>query len=302
MVTISITAADPINSINIKTSKNIIEAEPPDEKHHVHKILGDILDSLINKTDPYEEFQQLLSCYDFRETLVIISGENTLYTIDCFFSKRSNLFKILTVNQYSKKIEERKQDSNINLLEDKVIEIINDPPESIDYLYNISEINLSPYEIDQLYIQFNDYFQKNLSLNKIISDLQIDCLLIFIIAMVIWGFCYSAVALSFPEIFSIVLCYSEALIVGVSSSALLAQISIIENMANSIIEKIPFIGVYLNSNALEAAISSLVCIVILGVFIFLFESSMVIKLIASGAGFLAPPLILFILCMTSIND
>ena len=92
------------------------------------------------------------------------------------------------------------------------------------------------------------------------------------------------------------------MIVGISSSALLAQISIIENLANRIVETLPFISFYLNSNAIEAAISSLVCIVILGVYIFLFESSMFIKLIASGAGFLAPPLILFILCIAPLND
>jgi len=303
LLIISIIVVDPITSVEVKTIENFSELEPPAEKHRLHKILDRLIDDVINNTDPFDEFQQLISCYELRQTISTISGNDTLYAIDCFFSQRTTLIKLLTINQYSKNIIEKKQYSNISSLEEKILEVINDPPDSIDYLYNVPEINLSSDEVDQLYLQWNNYFDNNnLSLKTILLDSQLDCLLIFIIAMMIWGFCYSAVVVCFPEIFSIILCYSEALILGLSCSAILAQISVIENLANWIIETIPFISFYLNSEALEAVISSLVCVVILGVFVFLFESSMFVKIIASGAGFLAPPLLLFILCLVPLKE
>jgi len=302
ILVISITVVDPITSVEVKTTENFPELEPPAEKHRLHRILGRLIDDVINNTDPYDEFQQLISCYELRQTISTISGTDTLYAIDCFFSQRTTLTKLLTINQYSKNILEKKQNSNINSLEEKILEIINNPPDSIDYLYNVTEINLSSDEIDQLYLQWNNYLDYNFSLKTILLDSQLDCLLIFIIAMMIWGFCYSAVVVCFPEIFSIILCYSEALILGISSSAILAQRYVIENLANWIIEAIPFISFYLNSEALEAVISSLVCVVMLGVFVFLFESSMFVKIIASGAGFLAPPLLLLILCLVPLKE
>ena len=120
--------------------------------------------------------------------------------------------------------------------------------------------------------------------------------------MMIWVFYYSAAVVGFPEIFSIILCYSEVLILGVSCSALLAQISVIENLANWIVETIPLISSYLNSEAIEAVISSLVCVVMLGVYVVLFESSTFIKIIASGSGFLVPPLLMFILCLIPLEE
>lgn len=302
MIIISITLVDPITSIEVKTYDNSPELNPANEKHRLHKILGRLIDEVINNSDPFDEFQELISCYDLRQAISTISGNDTLYTIDCFFSQRTNIFKLLTINKYSNNIIEKKQDSDVDLLEDKILEVINNPPESINYLYNIPEINLSSDEIEELYLQMEDYFNNNFSFNIILVDSQLDCLLIFIIAMIVWGFCYSAVALCLPDIFSIILCYSEALILGLSSSALLAQISIIKNLASWITETIPFISLYLNTEALEAVISSLVCVIILGVFIFLFESSMMIKLIASGAGFLAPPLVLLILCLAPLEE
>lgn len=299
---ISIIVVDPITSVEVKTTENFLELEPPTEKHRLHKILGRLIDDVINNTNPYDEFQQLISYYELRQTISTMSGNDTLYAIDCFFSQRTTLIKLLTINQYSKNILEKKQYSNINSFEEKILEIINNPPDSIDYLYNVTEINLSSDEIDQLYLQWNNYLDYNFSLKTILLDSQLDCLLIFIVAMMIWGFCYSAVVVCFPEIFSIILCYSEALILGISCSAILAQISIIENLANWIIETIPFISFYLNSEALEAVISSIVCVVILGVFVFLFESSMFVKIIASGAGFLAPPLVLLILCLVPLKE
>jgi len=279
---ISITVVDPITSrVEVKTTENFPELEPPAEKHSLHKILDRLINDVINNTDPYDEFQQLISYYELRQTISTISGNDTLYAIDCFFSQRTTLIKLLTINQYSKNILEKKQYSNINSFEEKILEIINNPPDSIDYLYNVTEINLSSDEIDQLYLQWNNYLDYNFSLKTILLDSQLDCLLIFIIAMMIWGFCYSAVVVCFPEIFSIILCYSEALILGISCSAILAQISAIENLANWIIETIPFISFYLNSEALEAVISSIVCVLMLGVFIFLFESSMFVNSVES---------------------
>jgi hypothetical protein len=299
---ISVTLVEPITSIEVKTYDNSVELKPIDEKHRLHKILDRLIDEVINNSDPYDELQELLSCYDLRQTIITISGNDTLYAIDCFFSQRTNIFKLLNVNKYSNSIIEKKQDFNLDILENKIFELINNPPESIDYLYNVTEINLSSDEINKLYFQMENYFNENFSLSIILKDSQLDCLLIFIVAMIIWGFCYSATAIYFPDIFSIILCYSEALILGISCSALLAQIYIIKNLSSWIVETIPFISLYINTEALEAVISSLICVIILGVYIFLFESSMIIKLIASGAGFLAPPLILFILCLVPLNE
>jgi hypothetical protein len=98
------------------------------------------------------------------------------------------------------------------------------------------------------------------------------------------------------------LSYSEALIIGISCSALLVQISVIENLSNWIIETIPLISLNINSEALKTVISSLVCVVMFGVFVVLYESSTFIKIIPSGAGFLAPTLLMLILFLITLED
>jgi len=61
---ISITVVDPITSrVEVKTTENFPELEPPAEKHSLHKILDRLINDVINNTDPYDEFQQLISCY-----------------------------------------------------------------------------------------------------------------------------------------------------------------------------------------------------------------------------------------------
>jgi hypothetical protein len=297
---IAISLVDPITSINVEKNESHPEIEPSYDKNRIHTILVKIMEDIKNETDPYNEFQQLLSCYEIRETIITLAGNETLSAIDCLFSQRITPVKIFVLNRHIKNNLEVNQNINISLLSYNVNDIINNPPDSISYLYNIPEINLSSEKIDQLYQDWYNYFYNNESLKEILLNSDLDCLLIFIIVMMIWGCCYSSLAICFPDIFQIILCYSEALIFGFSCSALLAQIFVIEDMANWILETIPFLHIYLNSEALKAVISSLVCLVSLGVFVFLFESSMLIQIIASGAGFLAPPLILFVMCLASL--
>jgi hypothetical protein len=262
----------------------------------INSLYQNLIEKVRKNQDPTDEFNLLLSFTEIKEVILDISDNESLYLIETMFSNIGLFEKTIELNRYAQNINSKNQNTTIDKLTDEINFIISHNITSLDYLYKHPRINLSDQEISNLIYEWNNYLEKNQNLITIFLDFELDCQTIFIIAVLIWGFFYSGLAIAIPSLFPTILCYSEALIIGLGSSTVLGSIGLIKEFVQFLFDNFPFLAIYLDNEGLEAAMASLICLLVTGVFLYLYESYELIMFIGCGMGFITPPLILFFIC------
>lgn len=268
------------------------------QKESIINIYEQIIDKIMQKSDPTEELSILLSNTEIQEIIKEISDKQTVETINILFSKQTIFTKLQTLNTYAMQTDTARKNNTTQSIEQMLQRLVQT---NLTYEENITLIPEKFFTNENksiVYEGWNTYLTNNPKIKTIMESLRIDpalFIIVFAISIGIWGFSIGAMSCCTPELIAIGAMVVESLILGLAGS-LLVDLIFSSNIPflDQLIEKLCSI-LLITQTQLEVIIASLLCLIIIGTYLWIWnvcpisQLSKVVKAMGGGFIVVGPP-------------
>jgi hypothetical protein len=271
----------------------------PHQKAYIKEIYEQAVKKITLGLNPSDELSILLSNPDIQNIIKNFSDEQTLEIMNTLFSKKPIFTKLQAIQVYEKKMNLVRENESVQLFEQMFKRLVytNLTAEESTFL---PEEMLTEEHKSILFSIWANYLNTHPNIAYLLDSLDFNVFtfaIFFILSSLVWGSTIGAIAVINAEALSVGTMYAEAAVLGLIGS-FLADIPFSGDFP--IIQK--FIQSFCTSTGLsqsqiENIVSSLTCLIFVGVFCYLWTGfpiaklTTVVRMIGGGTMVVGPPLI-----------